>query len=204
VNAWDPSGHSKKSIRKKLYRLGEDHRGFISDAKALHSVQYAIKLTEKVLKKEIQYSSVANGIHVCMIQAIIFRETIFMGVDDVLADTAVSLGLRSDSSTGVGQIFAKTAITAHNSFTNNKIKLTKKNIRKMWGDLQHKQTNIFYVGLELKRIKEIEYNYRNVKLKKSQVVKIFARYNGSGSAAKKYGKETYEYYIQFKKLAGKK
>ncbi len=133
VNAVDLSGHTKKGIRKKLYCLGEEHRGFLSRAKALYSVQYAIKLTEKVLKKEIQYSSVANSIHECMIQAILFRETIFMGYDDVAADMAVSSGLRRDSSTGVGQISAKTAIIAHNSFTSYKIKLTKKNIRKMWG-----------------------------------------------------------------------
>ncbi len=67
--------------------------------------------------------------------------------------------------------------------------------------MKNTQTNIFYVGLELKRIKEIEYNYRNVPLKKGQIIKIFARYNGFGSAAKEYGSETYEYYLQFKKLS---
>lgn len=71
-----------------------------------------------------------NEVEKCIIQSVIFRELSFLGVDDVFADTAVSIGLKEDSSTGPGQIFARMAIKVYNAFySNNPIEVTQKNIK---------------------------------------------------------------------------
>ncbi len=202
VNAWDPSGHvSKNKIKQKLVKLASKDRSFMSSFKAIYSVQEALSLTLKTFNRDITFSSKMNEVEKCIIQSVIFRELSFLGVDDVFADTAVSIGLKKDSSTGPGQIFARTAIKAYNAFfPDNRIEVTQKNINKMWLNIRDDTKNIFFVGLELKRIIEIEYNLKDVKKSKSDYIKIFARYNGVNERAQKYGQETYRYYKQFKKL----
>ena len=202
VNAWDPSGHvSKNKIKQKLVKLASKDRSFMSSFKAIYSVQEALSLTLKTFNRDITFSSKMNEVEKCIIQSVIFRELSFFFFFDVFADTAVSIGLKKDSSTGPGQIFARTAIKAYNAFfPDNRIEVTQKNINKMWLNIRDDTKNIFFVGLELKRIIEIEYNLKDVKKSKSDYIKIFARYNGVNERAQKYGQETYRYYKQFKKL----
>ena len=201
MNAVDPSGH--KSAKHKLYELGRKHVG-LKYLKCVYPPEYAYKLTVKIYKKEIKNSARKNYIKKAIIQSIIYRELIFYGFEDAVADTAVALGMKNDSSTGPAQIFAKTAINAHNSFNSKKIEINNKNIKEMWRKLQNDEDNIFYAGLELRRIIEKEYQYNKSEMKKEQYKKVFARYNGKGTSAEKYGKETYKYFIQFKKINKKK
>lgn len=202
VNQVDPSGHSSISIIKgKLISLASEHRGIVSGLKAIYTVEKALSLTLKTFNSDITFSSKMNKVEKCIIQSVIFRELSFLGMDDVIADTAVSIGIKEDSSTGPGQIFGKTAIVAYNTFNpNNQIEVTQENIKKMWLNIRDDTRNIFFVGLELKRIIEVEFSLKGIKKKKKEYTKIFARYNGFGEKARKYGEETYEYYRQFKKL----
>ena len=202
VNQVDPSGHSSISIIKgKLISLASEHRGIVSGLKAIYTVEKALSLTLKTFNSDITFSSKMNKVEKCIIQSVIFRELFFLGMDDVIADTAVSIGIKEDSSTGPGQIFGKTAIVAYNTFNpNNQIEVTQENIKKMWLNIRDDTRNIFFVGLELKRIIEVEFSLKGIKKKKKEYTKIFARYNGFGEKARKYGEETYEYYRQFKKL----
>lgn len=196
VNMWDPSGH--KCAKYKLYDLGFEHVG-LKFIKCVYSADRAYKFTVQIFKKEIKKSARKNHIKKAILQSIIFRELLFYGFDDLAADTAVSLKLRGDSSTGPAQIFAKTAINAHNAFDSEKIEVNDKNIKKMWNKLKDDETNIYYAGLELRRIIEKEYQFDKSAMKTEEYIKVFARYNGSGSAAEKYGKETYKYFVLFKK-----
>ena len=125
ANAWDPSGH--RSAKYKLYDLGKKHVGW-KWFKCIYSTQREYTLTVKILKKEIKESSKKNNIKKAIIQSIVFRELLFWGIEDQVADTAVALGFKKDSSTGpaqiyakTAQIYAKTAINAHNAFNSKKI-----------------------------------------------------------------------------------
>lgn len=115
-------------------------------------------------------------------------------------DSIVAIGWRGDSSTGPAQIFARTAINAHNAFNDEKIEVNDENIKEMWYNLRDDEVNIFYAGLELRRIIEKEYQYDKSAMKKDEYIKVFARYNGGGEAAERYGKETYQYFVQFRKI----
>lgn len=111
----------------------------------------------------------------------------------------------SDSSTGLAQIFAATAINAEKSFNSNS-KLDSKNqddIWGMWQKLQNENTNIYYVGLVLKmESKEIGVSDMT-KSSNQQIENTFAGYNGSGQAAALYGNQTMQYYDLFKRYNSK-
>jgi len=49
-----------------------------------------------------------------MMQALIFKEQICIGIEDALADQLVKQGTNDDNSTGLGRIFARTAMAADN------------------------------------------------------------------------------------------
>jgi RHS repeat-associated protein len=101
---------------------------------------------------------------------------------------------REDSSTGLGQIFASTAIDA----LNWQAKYTKydksnwKTVWDIWSKLHYdNEYNVYMVGLVLAHKKYLIQN-NNPQL-------IMQRYNGTGDLAKKYGIVTQEYYNAFKK-----
>jgi hypothetical protein len=117
------------------------------------------------------------------------------------------LRFSDDSSTGLGQIFAKTAIESYNYYFEQigcdiRYNFDDRNERyDIWSKLKwDDQFNIDSVGVVL-------YNYSNAELKggltstasSDDIKKVIARYNGFGDAAKRYGNETYEYYLLFKK-----
>jgi len=130
-----------------------------------------------------------------MIQAVLFRELICIGTDDIAADLAVRSGKRSDSSTGLGQITAKTAMAAHNPDN-----LT---LSQMWELLQTPEKNIEYVGhilkYEAKKQKITELNA----ITDEQRINIFGAYNAGPHYAsddgRRYGEATQSYYNEFVK-----
>lgn len=153
------------------------------------------------------------------IQAIIFQEQRFLGFDDPIADALVLqsnvydknlekfvngnyfyaplpiLGYRNDSSTGLGQIFAKTAINAINAYEGiQKYSVnSKEDIKAIWNALQNTEFNIDTIGsimLYNKNILLDENNFSNRNLLKL--------YNGSGNLAEKYSLVTEQYFNAFK------
>jgi len=111
--------------------------------------------------------------------------------------------MRGDSSTGIGQIFARTAIEAHNSaiargdISGQNIDYANINERKeVWYGLRSDETNIFYAGVVLRhKAESLGVNLFNAS--GSQIEQSLSRYNGSGDAAKEYGIETKQYYDLF-------
>jgi hypothetical protein len=154
-----------------------------------------------------------------MIQSILYRELICYGMDDVAKDLVVQqyyisreinlpgtaydtynfMNLEEearDSSTGIGQIFASTAIKAENVVFRN-YNLNKDNeddLWMMWQRLQNQETNIYYVGLVLK----MESTNLRIDLSTStreEKIKVLGKYNGNTE----YGRQVIEYYDLFKK-----
>ena len=99
---------------------------------------------ETVLKYDEAITALAEEYNVPkeMVQAVLFQEIRFYGVDDPIADILVKLGIRGDSSTGLGQIFASTALDA----TGEEVTSTSK--KSMWNSLQNNEFNINMVALE--------------------------------------------------------
>lgn len=176
---------------------------------------------ELVLENDVIISQTAlkYSIEKEIIQSIIFQEQRFFGIDDPFVDSLVRqsyvyddnlekfikkelwvspqpvLGYRTDSSTGIGQIFAKTAISAINYCANKKLYdvESKKDIRNIWNKLQEKDFNIDTIGAVLAYKKYLlitQDAYSNYNLLKS--------YNGSGKWAEKYAAVTEKYAAAFK------
>jgi len=104
---------------------------------------------------------------------------------------------------GLGQIFAKTAIAAHNwyfaKFECQQIDFNDRNQRfEVWDQLRTDNNyNIDMVGMVLLHKTEDLLNLNPNTTNPDEIKKILARYNGFGAAAVQYGNETYEYYLHF-------
>lgn len=169
-----------------------------------------------------------------MIQSVLFQELRFYDVADPVVDSFVrqtqlfehqveayaKAGLaeqmirgvpkppimyRKDSSTGLGQIFASTAIDATNWYEKtNYDRNDKKDLEKFWNELQDEDYNIDMVGRVLA--------YKRSTLPEGADAKrIMRAYNGSGEMAERYSNVTSQYYKAFeeynstmKKLGGQK
>ena len=108
------------------------------------------------------------------------------------------LKYRIDSSTGVGQIFAKTAIPAYNlqNGTNYTIE-NWKNRELFWNKLQDEKYNVEMVAMVLKYISH-ERGYNDINnLSDEQRKLVFKAYNGSGDEATAYGVTVQDYYEVF-------
>ncbi|MCR5609410.1 MAG: hypothetical protein K6G26_10135 [Lachnospiraceae bacterium] len=108
---------------------------------------------------------------------------------------------KNDSSTGLGQIFAKTAMDSHNTLVNKGIIsgdilgddiATKKSV---WYSLKEDdEYNILFVAKTL-RAKAVYSGISDFdNCSDDTLVKLFAAYNGSGSAATEYGQCVLKYY----------
>ena len=152
------------------------------------------------------------------IQAIIFQEQRFYGIDDPIADSLVIqsnvydnhlerfvdgnslylpspvLGYRNDSSTGIGQIFAKTAINAINAHEGiEKYEVNSKtDIKLIWDKLQNAEVNIDTIGAVLLYKKKMLLEAND--FSNHNLLKL---YNGSGELAEKYGVVAEKYYNAF-------
>lgn len=174
------------------------------------------------------------------IQSILFREIYCIGYDDDVVDGLVTeyylyqkeleafknmkwwqqaiigyptpyVSMREDSSTGLGQIFAKTAINAHNfCIADGVLSGIKYNFNnwkdreKVWYNLKDdRKYNIQYVGLVLYHAADMV-NVNNLyNLKPEEAKKVLARYNGTNSSAQSYGKVVYKYYKLFNQYNSK-
>ena len=174
------------------------------------------------------------GVNKALIQSLLFRELICYDALDVAADKAVmeyfsykqrledykktkwyiqiltgaptpNGMMREDCSTGLGQIFARTAIGAINyGITNKKLMFDADNWkvrRQIWNSL-HNDDEYTVRTIAKILIKEADgINKINLKSPKSNHAKlVLARYNLSGrKKAGNYGKSCYRYYKLFKK-----
>ena len=113
--------------------------------------------------------------------------------------------LHTDSSTGFGQIFASTCINAQNYVRGTTYDWNNWKQRKnIWEALKYNNNyNIEAVAWV------ILYEMHNLGLSSdpfaygdSQIKALFAKYNGTGSAAVTYGEECFEYYKVFRSYLG--
>ncbi len=226
-------GLSEQELRNQLGALIKEHLNFVEENKNIgfYSTNESIDIVLKY-DKTISDVSEQLGVPKAMIQAVLFKEIRMKDALDVLADSFVieyyrynhsvedydnlsfwqkvfvrppqpaSL-MREDSSTGLGQIFAETAIDAYNAGI-SRGDISGSNIdyndwhqrEKVWNELRDDKTNIFYAGLVLKQKAEIlKIDLNNVT--DNEIEKTLARYNGFGYAAAEYGRETKQYYDLF-------
>ena len=151
----------------------------------------------------IQAAADEFGIEKEMIEAVLFRELICVGLDDVAADLRFRI-TGQDCSTGIGQIFASTAIAAEKSVTGT----CNKSVSEMWYALQDECTNIRYVAMNIKSIlnkNDLEMPNGEDASMYSSCYLVFARYNAKtlGEKAKAYATAVEKYYKAFKSLRGK-
>ncbi len=115
---------------------------------------------------------------------------------------------RTDSSTGLGQIFAYVAIEAYNLAIDLGIVNDTKYDTSDWHDILYmwmflksdSSFNIKMVTLEMYHCAIDTGNstdFYNYNYSASQIKSIFSRYNGTGQAAQSYGEECYSYYEIF-------
>lgn len=151
-----------------------------------------------------------------LIQTIILWEHGVEGKDDLLGDMAVidyyslGLGSKKDSSTGICQIFAKTAIEAYNfavgqGLISEKNLLTenKENVKNMWYKLffdvdfniKMGTLNLLYCDWQ----KNSSYKSYKYDTDESNIKRILERYNGEGKDAIEYAERNYGLYKIFEK-----
>lgn len=118
------------------------------------------------------------------------------------------LGYRHDSSTGLGQIFAKTAIAAHNFAVLSKIisdrlyNYSNYNDKKtMWFNLKdNDEFNLKYILYVLVyEASNLAYNNSYFTYTENQIQKLLTKYNGTGDSANEYGRECFGWYAIFNK-----
>ena len=134
-----------------------------------------------------------------MIQTILFWEISVLGLQDIAVDLLRIAKIVSDSSTGFGQAYAKTAINAINSWNNEMIYDPKneKDLQKVWAKLA---TNDSFSIEMIANILWMEANSRNIDISKAtsdEIQKVFAAYNGSGDNAAAYGEAKMDYFYAF-------
>ena len=204
VNNIDREGEKTKKVTKKEKKpkwytnktllKAKDGLSLVTRKKSVYTEREALDKIYKYNKAVL--SSCFGGVNANMVRAILFRELICYGIDDPVADLMVREGLRSDSSTGIGQIFASTAIKAYEFVYEKKWKKSK---LLMWEALQDNTTNIKYVAFVLAMYsKEVGVNLHKSK-SDSNLKKVFSRYNGTNNNAKKYGAAVLSYYKEFAK-----
>lgn len=175
---------------------------------------------ETALATVIQYDAVIEaaaekyGVDKAMVQSVLFQELRFYGMEDPVADLYVRASYqyghrqeehgkpqnmslcRLDSSTGMGQVFAKTAIKAHNWKYNTAYNPDNwEDLEMFWMYLQEDEQNIDTVALVLAHTMSEQEVSGELSLAETEAV--MARYNGTGVWAAKYGQVTIQYYQAF-------
>jgi hypothetical protein len=227
---------TEQELRDELGELVKKDLNFVEENKNVgyNSTDECIDIVLKY-DDTISKVSKELGVPKAMIQAILFKELRMQDARDTLADGYVmeyyrfnhavedydelpiwqkifidppksTLPMREDSSTGLGQIFAKTAINSYNvaiqrgDISGQKIDYNDWHQReKVWDALRtDDKKNIFYATLVLKN-EAANLKIDLSKASNTQIQSTLARYNGTGSAAAEYGKETLQYYNLFNK-----
>ncbi|GGS05304.1 hypothetical protein GCM10010252_49990 [Streptomyces aureoverticillatus] len=132
-----------------------------------------------------------------LIQAPVLWELRKLNPGDVIADMAVKKGLKDDSSTGWGQIFAWVAIDARNYCMQQGLingtplsKSDKSDVQRVWQHLQDPNYNIRSVAcLTLYNAHQLKMARPGLATSQANTQALLARYNGTGDAAKQYGRE---------------
>ncbi len=177
-----------------------------------------------ILDNDSYITSLCNTIHYSIpkeyMQALLMRELWCVNETDTIADAVVYTHYtnleegknppaitRDDSSTGYGQIFARTAIGALNHarslgiYSGQNLDSSKwQDVWSVWKQLYNNQTyNLRAVYYEILNCaqKTSQPNYSFFKYNTTQTKAILSRYNGTGTAAQEYGEEVYEYYLIF-------
>jgi hypothetical protein len=189
-----------------------------SNAEALNTVFYYNEVIEQSAEK--------YGVDKALIQSILFQELRFINVldevdtfvqttfyclhqsedvspdgnwtEDLISDSVLSTIHITDSSTGLGQIYAKTAIKALNWYNGVDVYDYDnwRDIESVWVKLKYdNEYNIDMIGLIL------SYNRHLLEEELAQqdpgYGDILRLYNGYGDLAEKYEEVTYEYYLAF-------
>jgi len=154
------------------------------------------------------------------VQSLLMRELWCVNFSDSAADYVVEtyyqeklkgndpLEIKDDSSTGYGQIFARTAIGALNHANNIGIPTGLGplddsdwlQVYSMWSNLCYDQGyNIQMVYYEVLNCanKTSQPNYNFFEYNTTQKKAILSRYNGTNSAATQYGEDVYKYFLIF-------
>lgn len=198
INMFDDSGFKQENISLFSLYTAKSQLPWYTRMKSIYSEKYALQIIGKY-SSAIKTSSEKYQIPSQMIDSILFREIICFGIDDIVADAAVrsyySGGpkIRKDSSTGLGQIFAATAIESEKNILGYNTVSTF-SLYPMWIRLQNDKVNINYVSIVLKsganslQLPTIDKN------EYSQIQDIFSTYNNAA-----YGKAVIMYYKVFLK-----
>ena len=149
-----------------------------------------------------------------VLQTIMFREQRFVDIRDTAADFLTEFGLRKQSSTGLMQVTTRTAIDAIN-YTIQKGYTTYKDLginrdtpltyedkgdrSSVWNLLKNDPDFNIEVATQIVRMEADEMNGSKsiTGYNSSELIKLFAVYNGSGAAALEYGTECYNWYQDF-------
>ena len=217
------TGMSEEEFRAEMEKLVKSNLNLVEYYKGFNSTNDALDVVFKYDERIAEVSK-QLGIPKELIQTVLFKEIRMYDIKDVVGDLAVieyHTGVNTtqlympnnipiqfndikkvrDSSTGLGQIFAKTAILAEQSINNSSLNYKNdKDILTIWNKLQNDSENIYYAGLVLKaEAKGLGVDLGNAS--SSDLQKVLARYNGTDYRAKEYGAETIQYYDLFKKYS---
>ncbi|MCX5316513.1 glycoside hydrolase domain-containing protein [Streptomyces sp. NBC_00154] len=154
------------------------------------------KAFELVLSADWLFTSLARQLKLrkALIQAPVLWELRKLNPLDFVADEAVEHGLKDDSSTGWGQIFAWVTIDARNYCMQqgiiNGTPLTDSDVRAVWDDLQDPTYNIRSVAyLTLYNSYQLGIARPSLTSSLADTQALLARYNGTGDDAQQYGRE---------------
>ena len=155
---------------------------------------------------EITAAAQRYGVEKAMIQAVLFQELRFYGIEDPVADAWVAMTYaeaslfrmirKQDSSTGIAQIYAKTAIEAHNwKYGTEYDPSDIATLEQFWMGLQDDTCCIDTEAMVLAKI--MDDRQVSIPLTEDETGQVMARYNGTNDWAQKYGAVTARYYAAF-------
>ncbi|ABP53130.1 glycoside hydrolase domain-containing protein [Salinispora tropica] len=149
-----------------------------------------------VMEADWLFTNLARALKLrkALIQAPVMWELRKLNPLDPLADDAVRAGLKDDSSTGWGQIFAWVAIEARNYCVQqgiiNGLPLSSSDKRAVWDLLQDPHYNIPTAAyLTIYNAHQVGIPRPSLTTDQADTQALLARYNGTGDGAQQYGRE---------------
>lgn len=152
---------------------------------------------ERVMEADWLFTNLARTLKLrkALIQAPVLWELRKLNPLDVLADDAVKSGVRKDSTTGWGQMFAWVAIEARNycierGIINGTLLRKEHDTRAVWDLLQDPHYNIPSVAyLTIYNAHQVKLARPSLTTSQADSQKILARYQGDGEKSVQYGRE---------------
>ncbi|MFH8257041.1 glycoside hydrolase domain-containing protein [Streptomyces roseolus] len=151
---------------------------------------------KKVMDADWLFTNLARTLKLrkALIQAPVLWELRKLNPLDAVADEAVRLGAKDDSSTGWGQIKGMVALEARNYCIErgiiNGTPLTSADLRWVWDNLQDPHYNIPSVAyLTVYNAHQLGIDRPSLTTSLVDTQKLLARYNGTGDKAAQYGRE---------------